>query len=123
MREGKADFSAGRYETARALYERACALMHTPRCLRSLATAELRAGRALDAYGHFRELFADPNLDAALDADAQADARAAMKEAYAATGHVMVHAPEGVVVTLDGQSVVALQGEVRLLGVGKPAGG
>ncbi len=105
MRQGKDDFAAGRFESARALYERACRLMRTPKCVRSLATSELRAGRPLDAYHHFQELFANPETNSALDAQALEDARRFMKEADAHLAHIVIRAPAGASLTLDGQPV------------------
>jgi hypothetical protein len=77
--------------------------MRTPKCVRSLATSELRAGHTLDAYHHFQELFANPETNGALDAQALEDAHRFMKEAETDVAHIAIHAPAGASVTIDGQ--------------------
>jgi hypothetical protein len=102
MGEGKSAFAAGRFEAARQAYENACALMRTPRCLHSLALAELKAGKALDAYRHFREELVDASD---LDPRAIEVARRMKDEAFAATGHIVVHAPANTEIAIDGETI------------------
>jgi hypothetical protein len=102
MGEGKAAFSAGRFEDARQAYESACALMRTSRCLHSLALAELKAGKPLDAYKHFREELVEAND---LEPRAIEVARRMKDEAFAATGHIVVRAPEDSEITIDGAAI------------------
>jgi hypothetical protein len=112
LREAKDDYSAGRYEQSRVKLDEACNLVHTPNCVHNLAMAELRAGRPLDAYKHFREAFAVPTATWMQSDEAVSDARKMMAEAYAAVGHVQIRAPEGALVSVDGTPVDRTAGPV-----------
>jgi hypothetical protein len=114
LREAKDDYSAGRYEQSRAKLDEACNIAHTPNCVHNLAMAELRAGRPLEAYKHFREAFSVPTATWMQSEDAVSDARKMMAEAYAAVGHVQIRAPDGALVSVDGIPVDRTAGPVDL---------
>jgi hypothetical protein len=112
LREAKDDYTAGRYEQSRVKLDEACNLAHTPNCVHNLAMAELKAGHPLEAYKHFREAFSVPTATWMQSDEAVSDARKMMAEAYAAVGHVQIRAPDGAVVSVDGNPVDRTAGPV-----------
>jgi hypothetical protein len=103
MHEGKLEADAGRFESARQRYALACAIAATPRCLRSLAHNDLRSNHPLDALRHFHQELAHPNAGADLTPDNLTLDRDMMRDAYAQTGHIQIHAPESAIISVDGQ--------------------
>jgi hypothetical protein len=105
LRDAKADYSAGRYEQSRAKLDEACSLVHTANCVHNLAMAELKTGRHLDAYRHFREAFSEPSATWLRSEEIVSETRKMMDEAYAALGHIAIRAPDGANVAIDGQAM------------------
>lgn len=117
MAEGKALFLKGRFEESRQLYEKACPIIHTDNCLRSLALAELRAGRPLESYRHWKDYFASPTAFANIDSAGRKELEGYKKEAYDRTGHLRVTAAPNSRVSLDGAYVgtAPLQDEIDVM--------
>ena len=103
MQEAFTEAGAGHYERAAEIYARACTLTPTPRCLRSLARQQLRIGHPVDALATFRRELAHPSLAADVTPDKIALDRRDSADAYAQTGHLEVHAPDGAELLVDGQ--------------------
>jgi len=103
MREAAKQADEGHAEPARQLYMKACALMPTPRCLRSLASTDLEAGHPVEALKHFREELAHPRASVDLTPDKLERDRKLLRDAYAQAGHVEIRASEGATIALDGQ--------------------
>jgi hypothetical protein len=101
VRDGIARFERGDYPAARADFAQAYARAPRPATLLDLALAELAAGAPLDALRHFRAYVADAR------ASPEAAARVRDKmipRAVAETGHIVVSAPRGAVVIVDGEA-------------------
>ena len=107
MHEAKVQADAGQFEVARQRYGQACALMATPRCLRSLAWTDLEAGHPVEALQHFRAEFADPQATTDLTPEKIKDDRDMMHDAYGKSGHLDIRAPEGATVAIDGRPLAA----------------
>ena len=105
MKQGKALLARAQYEPARARYERACAIARTAPCLSSLALAELRAGRPLDAFRHLQEVLRDAEGAASVPAAMWSTLPALKAEAYGKIGHILMDAPSGTELTLDGAPI------------------
>lgn len=105
MAEGKALFAKGRFEESRVLYEKACAVVHTDNCIRSLALAELRAGKPLDSYRHWKAYFASPTAFAKIDAAGRRELEGFKKEAYDLTGHIQIETTVNARIVVDGSDV------------------
>jgi len=117
MAEGRALFLKEHFDESRQLFVKACAVVHTDNCIRSLALAELRAGKWLDSYRHWKEYFASPTAFVTIDAAGRKDLEGFKREAYERTAHVQVVAPAGAHVFLDGAEVgvAPLATEIDLL--------
>jgi hypothetical protein len=105
--EAAADYGGGRYEESRTKLERACSMVHSANCVHNLAAAEFKTGRPLEAYRHFREAYSNPSATWLKDEAVVSETHKMMSEAYAAIGHIVIQAPEGASVTVDGQPVNA----------------
>jgi hypothetical protein len=84
------------FEAARLEFVQAHAVLPRPSVLRNLALCELKTNRPIDALHHFRAYLADPK------ADMREFAQKNLDEAYARTGHLVLRAPEGTAVSVDG---------------------
>jgi hypothetical protein len=107
LRDAKADYTAGRYEQSRVKLDEACSMVHSANCVHNLAMAELKTGRHLDAYRHFREAFSEPSATWLKSEEVVSETRKMMDEAYAAVGHISIRVPDGASVAVDGQAVGA----------------
>jgi hypothetical protein len=105
MVEGKALYDQGKFEEARVKYAQACGVLRTDNCLRSLAAASLRAGKALDAYKAFKELTSRPDAMSALAPQIRDQVTAMAKEAYEKTAHLAIVGPANARVSVDGKDV------------------
>jgi hypothetical protein len=84
------------FEAARLEFLQAHAVLPRPSVLRNLALCELKTNRPIEALHHFRAYLADPK------ADMREFAQKNLDEAYARTGHLVLRAPEGTAVSVDG---------------------
>ena len=111
MTEAKALYGKGDFEQARLKYVEACSIARTDNCVRSLAVAELAAGRPADAYVHFQEVQRGAGA-ARLDPRAAKELNELVQEAYAKCGHIEVSAPGGTLLAIDDQGAGAVPGDV-----------
>ncbi len=95
--EGLALYQQKDFEGARLKFTQAYAVLSSLDILYNLAASEVRSGHALESIVHLRQLLRDPR---STDVD-RSKAQKLLNEANALTGHVVVDAPEGAVVTLD----------------------
>ncbi len=110
MGEAKALYGKGEFEQSRLKYVEACSIARTDNCVRSLAVAELAAGRPADAYVHFQEV-AKGAAAVRLDPRAARELNELVQEAYAKCGHVEVVAPPGTLLAVDEKSPGAVPSE------------
>ena len=118
MTEAKALYGKGEFEEARLKYVEACSIARTDNCVRSLAVAELAAGRPADAYVHFQEVQRSAGA-AKLDPRAARELNELVQEAYAKCGHVEVSAPAGTLLAIDSGAGVAVPRDVIAVEPGK----
>jgi hypothetical protein len=111
MTEAKALYGKGDFEQARLKYVEACSIARTDNCVRSLAVAELAAGRPADAYVHFQEVQRGAGA-ARLDPRAAKELNELVQEAYAKCGHVEVSAPGGTLLAIDDQAAAGVPADV-----------
>jgi hypothetical protein len=111
MTEAKALYGKGDFEQARLKYVEACSIARTDNCVRSLAVAELAAGRPAEAYVHFQEVQRGAGA-ARLDPRAAKELNELVQEAYAKCGHVEVSAPGGTLLAIDDQAAAGVPGDV-----------
>ena len=111
MTEAKALYGKGDFEEARLKYVEACSIARTDNCVRSLAVAELAAGRPADAYVHFQEVQKSAGA-AKLDPRAAKELNELVQEAYGKCGHVEVSAPPGTLLAIDSGAAVAVPRDV-----------
>ncbi len=97
-REAVKAFDKHDYEAARTLWLHALSLDPAPKYLWNLAVAEEKSGHFVEALSHFRRFLARPETT---DAE-RAKARKLVEEAEAKTGHVVVDAPAGASLSIDG---------------------
>ena len=110
MGEAKALYGRGDFEQSRLKYVEACSIARTDNCVRSLAVAELAAGRPADAYVHFQEV-AKGAAAVRLDPRAARELNELVQEAYGKSGHVEVVAPVGTLLSVDDKSAGAVPSE------------
>jgi hypothetical protein len=96
--EGLARARAGQMEEARLAFLQALAVMHRPSMLWNLALTEEKTHRELDALGHFKEYM---RLAPADDPDRER-CQKHIDALNLVVGHVLVTAPVGAAITLDG---------------------
>jgi hypothetical protein len=111
MTEAKALYGKGDFEQSRLKYVEACSIARTDNCIRSLAVAELAAGRPADAYVHFQEVARSTGA-AKLSPAAARDLNELIQEAYAKCGHVEVSAPSGTLLSIDDQPAAGVPADV-----------
>jgi hypothetical protein len=99
--EGTAALKRHSYEEALSDFGRSLAIARRGSVLRGMALAEWHLGKRIDAMKHLREALQSSTLPAELREAAKQD----FDEAYKATGHVEIDAPQGANVTVDGQAV------------------
>ncbi len=90
MGEAKALYGKGEFEQSRLMYVEACSIARTDNCVRSLAVAELAAGRPADAYVHFQEV-AKGAAAVRLDPRAARELNEFLQEAYGKCGVKRIH--------------------------------
>ena len=103
FRRGTDALDRGDYEEARRAFVAASVYLKTPSVWRDLGLAEMKLGRPVDALHHFRAASAAPGASTLSPAKV-ATLKANIDAAFAATGHIVVDAPAGAVVTVDGQA-------------------
>ncbi len=99
--EGVVAYDKHDFERARLLFLQSEALVSRGSTLRNLGLAEMQLGKTVDALHHLRAALRLPDLDQTRRTVTQNDAR----DAYAATGHVVIDTVEGAQLTIDGQAV------------------
>ena len=99
--EGKRAFAKSDFEGARQSFLQAYALDPQPKFLWDLALSETKSGHALDALQHFKKYL---GLPAATSAD-QSNARPFLVDLEGKTGHLVIDAPKGTRLSLDGAPV------------------
>jgi hypothetical protein len=99
--EGKRAFAKSDFEGARQSFLQAYALDPEPKFLWDLALSETKSGHALDALQHFKKYL---SLSAATAAD-QANAKPFLVDLEGKTGHLVIDAPKGTRLSLDGSSI------------------
>ncbi|WP_394825350.1 hypothetical protein [Pendulispora albinea] len=95
--EGKRAFKQSDFDGASRAFSEAYKLDPKSKYLLNLALAELRGNKPLDALGHFRQYRSAPGISA----DEVDKTRGYFEEAMARTGHLRIHAPSDLAVTLD----------------------
>lgn len=98
--EGLRRYAARDYEGAWAAFTQAYSVLKSADVLWNLCMAELRSGRPLDSIRHIRAYLRDPRTT---DAD-RARARKYLAEASQKTAHVVVDAPAGAKIAVDGHA-------------------
>lgn len=101
LKAGLSWFKKGDYQRALLEFEKADAVYPRGSLMRNMGLCELKLGRPLDALKHFRGALAAPDTKPEQRDLTQQD----MEDAYAATGHIVVHANDGAIVSLDGEAV------------------
>ncbi|GAC1527307.1 MAG: hypothetical protein NVS3B10_25150 [Polyangiales bacterium] len=91
-------YKEAKYEEARVKFKAAYGLKKRPSIIINLARSELQTKRPLDAAAHFKETLALPDLKPE-DRD---DARAGLADARKQLGSIVVDAPAGSTVQVDG---------------------
>lgn len=99
--EGVVLVDKGQYEEARLKFVQAYAVIQKPTLLFNLAVTEQKTNRAPSAAGHFRKLLKDPTTPANL----RTKAEKMMAEIAPTLAHVVVTAPDGADVSVDGAVV------------------
>ena len=105
-------YKAGKFEDARVKFKAAYGLKKRPSIVLNLARAEMQTKRQLDGIAHFKEVIAMPDAKP----DDKDEAKADLAEARKQVSVVMVDAPTGTIVTIDGESrAVPADGAIELL--------
>lgn len=105
-------YKAAKYEEARVKFKAAYGLKKRPSIVLNLANAEMQTKRPLDAIAHFKEVLAMPDAKQ----DDKDEAKAGLAEARKQVGVVMIDAPTGSQVTVDGEArSVPVDGAIELL--------
>jgi hypothetical protein len=99
--EGVKAYERRDFEHARLLFIQSLALVPRGSVLRNLGLAEMELGRPVDALNHLRAALELPDLDPKRRSVTENDIR----EAYAATGHIIVETEDGAALTVDGKAV------------------
>jgi hypothetical protein len=102
VKRGVEDFNLSDYEAARVEFQQAYRIEPTAKTLISLALAELQSGHALDALGHLRAYVKDPGAE---PAKVEAVRSKWLPRAEEQTGHLIVDAPPGADLLVDGQTL------------------
>jgi hypothetical protein len=110
--EGVKLYKGGKYEEARVKFKAAYGLKKRPSIVLNLANAELQTKRPLDAVNHYKELIGMPDAKA----DDKAEATTGLNDAKKQIATVVVDAPTGTTVVIDGENhQVPVDGEIYLL--------
>src|SRR5580704_986921 len=99
FKEGLAHHDAGDEEGARLSFLQAFSVLKRPNILFNLARAEQLTGHPVDAIGHYK-LFVADNTVTGVDRET---ARKRILELSALVGHVIIEAPSGADLWIDGQ--------------------
>jgi tetratricopeptide (TPR) repeat protein len=99
--EGVKAYAVGDFERARLLFVQSLALVPRGSVLRNLGLAEMELGRPVDALHHLRAALELPDLDPKRRSVTENDIR----DAYAATGHILVETRDGATLTIDREAV------------------
>ena len=112
FREGKQEASAAKLDQACGEFKAAYALRATKNVLWNVIVCEVATKKSLDAMKHLRA-YVKANGTPARGSDAARELAEQWDPTYAATGHLLIEAPEGAEVTIEGAAVEApLPGEV-----------
>lgn len=106
-REGFDAFKRWNFEAARRAFLQAYTIDPKPKYLWNLAVSEVKSSHPAEGLTHFRQYFAGPD---ATPKDRE-QARVLMSEAEAKTGHVVVQAPAGASLFVDGERSKVPQGQ------------
>ncbi len=98
--DGVKFYKAGKFEEARVKFKAAYGLKKRPSIVLNLANAELATKRPLDAIVHFKEVLAMPDAKP----DDKDEAKIGLGEARKQVGIIVIDAPTGSPVTIDGQT-------------------
>jgi hypothetical protein len=105
-------YKAAKYEEARVKFKAAYGLKKRPSIVLNLANAELQTKRHMDAIAHFKEVLSMSDAKP----DDKDEAKQGLAEARKAVGVVMIDAPTGTIVTIDGESrSVPADGAIELM--------
>jgi hypothetical protein len=99
--EGVKLYKDGKYEEARVKFKAAYGLKKRPSILINLARAELQTKRPYDAAVHFKECLTLPDLKP----EDKADATTGLADARKQIGTIVIDAPAGSTVQVDGAAV------------------
>jgi tetratricopeptide (TPR) repeat protein len=99
--EGVTAYERRDFERARLLFLQSVALEPRGSALRNLGLCEIQLGRPVDALHHLRGALRMPDLDSARKSVTQND----LREAYAATGHLVIETTDGATLAVDGQPI------------------
>lgn len=109
--EGVKLYKAGKYEEARVKFKAAYGLKKRPSIVLNLANSELQTKRYLDAIAHYKEVMSLPEAKQ----DDKDEAKTNLEQAKKQVGTVVIDAPTGTAVTVDGESKqVPVDGEIYL---------
>jgi hypothetical protein len=100
--EGNVLHNAGKEEDAYVRFAQAYAVIQTPPVIFNLARTEQTTGRLLEAARHYREYLAHPPHPK-MTAQTRAKATAFLADVNAKLAHLVVVAPSGAVITVDGK--------------------
>ncbi|MGZ3416961.1 MAG: hypothetical protein ACXWUG_11785 [Polyangiales bacterium] len=110
--EGVKLYKGGKYEEARVKFKAAYGLKKRPSIVLNLANAELQTKRPLEAVGHYKELIGMADAKA----DDKAEAQTGLTDAKKQIATVVVDAPTGTTVVVDGENrQVPVDGEIYLM--------
>jgi tetratricopeptide (TPR) repeat protein len=99
--EGVVAYEKRDFERARLLFLQSVALQPRGSALRNLGLCEMQLGRPVEALDHLRGALRLPDLDPSRRTVTQND----LREAYAATGHLVIETMDGATLAVDGQPV------------------
>jgi hypothetical protein len=99
--EGVAAYERRDFDRARVLFLQSVALQPRGSAFRNLGLCEMQMGRPVEALAHLRAALHLPDLDATRRTVTQND----LREAYAATGHLVIETADGATLAVDGEPV------------------
>ncbi len=111
--DGVALYKAGKYEEARVKFKAAYGLKKRPSIILNLANAEMQTKRPVDAAAHYREVLGMADAKP----DDKEDAKNGLAEVRKQLGVIMVDAPAGSAVTVDGEAkgTTPIEGGIEVL--------
>ncbi|HEY4013584.1 MAG TPA: hypothetical protein VGM06_09615 [Polyangiaceae bacterium] len=99
--EGVLAYERRDFDRARVLFLQSVALQPRGSAFRNLGLCEMQLGRPVEALGHLRAALHLPDLDPTRRGVTQND----LREAYAATGHLVIETADGAALAVDGTPV------------------